>query len=148
MNEATARFVENMGSFFARSGIPRAAGQLLALLVITPGDGLTATELAESLGASAGSVSTMTRLLVHYGMLERLRLPGERRDRYRLRPDALEATMEQGMRDTTQMRVLMEEALQLVTDQQTRSRVQDQVEFYAFFEREMIELVDKWRNRR
>ena len=148
MNDDTARFVENMGSCFAEMGMPRAGGQILALLLITPGDGLTAAELIDRLSVSSGSVSTMTRLLVHGGMMEKFRLPGERRDRYRLRKDALIRTMEQKIRDTAVMRALMEEGVRVTSEPEARARVQDMADFYGFFEREMPKLIDKWRSER
>jgi DNA-binding transcriptional regulator GbsR (MarR family) len=148
MNEATAKFVEKLGTFFGEMGVPRAAGQILALLLVGPEEGLTAAELSEQLNASTGSVSTMTRLLGHLGMVERLRLPGERRDRYRLRADALVRNMEERARETTVMRELMQDALEVAQDQAAKSRVGEMVEFYSFFEREIPKLIEKWRSER
>jgi DNA-binding transcriptional regulator GbsR (MarR family) len=115
---------------------------------VGPDHGLTAAELAAQLNASAGSVSTMTRLLGHLGMVERLRQPGERRDRYRLREDALVRNMEERARETTVMRGLMEEALEVAQDTKAKERVGEMVEFYAFFEREIPKLIEKWRSER
>ena len=48
----------------------------------------TASELAEGLQVSAAAVSTSTTFLLQVGLVEKLRLPGERRDRYHLPDDA------------------------------------------------------------
>jgi DNA-binding transcriptional regulator GbsR (MarR family) len=45
-------------------------------------------ELVETLQASKSSISSMARLLMQIELIELVSLPGERRDYYRIHPDA------------------------------------------------------------
>lgn len=56
------------------------------LLVCDPPE-QSAAELGESLQASKGSISTATRVLLRLGLLERVRVRGERFDRFRVRAE-------------------------------------------------------------
>jgi DNA-binding transcriptional regulator GbsR (MarR family) len=75
------RFVERMGRRFERDGMPRTAGRLFALLLLTPGT-LSLEQLAERLAVSKGNVSASARLLAQFGLVERHSPPGERKDYY------------------------------------------------------------------
>ena len=76
MNEQ--QFTEDFGLFFEHLGVPRMAGRILAWLLICDPPEQTMQDLVDALGASKSSISTMTRLLMNFGLIERLSLPGER----------------------------------------------------------------------
>ena len=59
------------------------AGRILGHLLVCDPAHQTAEELARAIQFSRASVSTMTRLLIQSGLVERLVLPGHRRDRFR-----------------------------------------------------------------
>src|SRR5512142_2974957 len=81
-------FVEDVGLFFEQMGYPRMAGRILGWLLICDPPQQSSEQLAQVLLASKGSLSTMTRLLIQIGLIERVALPGERRDYFRLKPGA------------------------------------------------------------
>ena len=81
-----SEFVEQLGLIGEEDGLPRIAGRILGLLVIYGGP-LSFAEIAQRLQVSRGSVSTNTRLLEHFGMVERVARPGERQDYFSLAPD-------------------------------------------------------------
>jgi DNA-binding transcriptional regulator GbsR (MarR family) len=89
MNEDKAhQFVEELGVSLERDiGAPRMVGRVLAWLHVCERPEQSAAELAESLDASRGSISTATRALLTMGFIERVRLRGERFDRFRVRPE-------------------------------------------------------------
>ncbi|MEM9557144.1 MAG: MarR family transcriptional regulator [Acidobacteriota bacterium] len=81
--ETIQSFVEAMGRDFEKESMPRIAGRVFGLLLLETGPhGLQ--QLAERLRVSRASVSTNTRLLEERGMIERVTLPGDRRDYYRI----------------------------------------------------------------
>jgi hypothetical protein len=83
------RFVEEMGmQLELEVGAPRMVGRTMGWLLICDPPEQSAADLAENLQASKGSISTATRLLVRMGLIERLRMRGERFDRFRAQPEA------------------------------------------------------------
>lgn len=68
------------------SGGSRTAGRLLGWLMICEPVHQSLTQLAEALEASAGSISTQSRMLETFGLVERVTFPGDRQTYYRLRP--------------------------------------------------------------
>jgi DNA-binding transcriptional regulator GbsR (MarR family) len=88
IDDAQRQFVEDMALLMeALSQTPRNAGRIYGYLVMTGGEHDQA-ELAEALDMSQASVSTMTRRLIDTDVVERVGVPGSRRDRYRLRQES------------------------------------------------------------
>lgn len=81
-----AEFCERAGLICERDGLPRIAGRILGLLLLSPAP-LSLETMAERLGVSRASVSTDTRRLEQRGVLRRTSRPGDRRDYYVLAPD-------------------------------------------------------------
>jgi outer membrane protein TolC len=94
VNAATTRFIEQFGLLLEADGYPRVAGRLFGLLLVTE-DMCSLDELAEQLDVSKASVSINARLLEDKGVIERVTLPGDRRDYYRVAEDMFTRTMEQ-----------------------------------------------------
>lgn len=144
MNDATVTFIEKVGNFFASYGLPRMGGQIWGLIMIGPADGLTSAEITEQMSISTGSVSTMARLLVQYGMVERYRPPGERRDRFRSPQDALRRVIDQDLRAITTISAIMQEGQLLAKDPLARARITEMTEFYGFVGTELPKLWEQW----
>src|SRR4051812_12696855 len=94
MNGPTAHFIERMGLALESDGLPRIAGRIFGLLLVSE-DALSLDELAAELGVSKASVSTNARLLEQRGVLERISRPADRRDYYEVPRDLFSQTMEQ-----------------------------------------------------
>lgn len=71
-------FVERFADYWQTSGASRIEGRIAGYLLVSDTTGVTADELAETLGASRGSVSTYTRRLVERGFVRRIRRAGDR----------------------------------------------------------------------
>lgn len=94
MDAQTANFIERMGLALESDGLPRIAGRIFGLLLISE-DAYSLDHLAAELRVSKGSVSTNARLLEQRGIVERICRPADRRDYYRVRPDLFTHTMAQ-----------------------------------------------------
>lgn len=142
-------FVEEFGLFFERSGLPRMAGRILGWLLVAEPPHESMNDLAEALQASKGSISNMTRFLIEMGLLERVSLPGERRDYFRIPGHAWLRVMERKMSELTHVRELTERALTVMDDASPESRaaLQEMHELYAYFEREMPHFLRAYRDR-
>lgn len=79
-------FIEDIGLFFEQMGLPRMAGKILGVLLISDPPAQSITDISMSLSASKSSISIMARLLVERGLIERVASPIPRRDYYRFKP--------------------------------------------------------------
>ena len=73
------RFIERLGQLAEGENLPRTAGRLMALLILS-GTPLGIDEIAKRLHVSRASVSTNSRLLQTLGIAQLARQPGNRRD--------------------------------------------------------------------
>ena len=145
------RFVEEVGMVFEQTGLPRMAGRIFGWLLISDPTHQSNEQLAEALMASKGSISTMTRLLIQTGLIERFSLPGVRHDYFRLRPDAWRRMIRHGLEDEIKMfRELAEHGLELPTDQThlTRHWLEEIRDVYNFLEQEFPNLLERWERKR
>jgi DNA-binding transcriptional regulator GbsR (MarR family) len=94
MDTRTAQFVERMGLTLEADGLPRIAGRIFGLLLVSE-KALSLDELAAELRVSKASISTNARLLEHRGVLELVSRPADRRDYYRIPRDLFSQTMAQ-----------------------------------------------------
>jgi DNA-binding transcriptional regulator GbsR (MarR family) len=141
------KFVEEVGIVLEQTGLPRMAGRILGRLLISDPPHQSMKQLVTDLMASKGSVSTMTRLLIQIGLVERLSLPGVRGDYFRLRPDAWQHMIRRGLEDEIRMvRQLAERGLELLADKTPLARkwLEEMRDVYAFLEREFPTLLQRW----
>jgi DNA-binding transcriptional regulator GbsR (MarR family) len=140
------QFVEEVGLMFEQVGLPRMAGRIFGWLLISQPPHQSHSELAEILQASKGSISTMTRLLMQFGLIERVLIPGDRRDYFQIKPNAWAQMAQQRLMQITAFRKLAEQGLQMLqtapaTQQQ---RLQEMHDIHAFWERELPLLNQRW----
>jgi DNA-binding transcriptional regulator GbsR (MarR family) len=140
-------FVEEVGIVFEQTGMPRMASRILGWLLICDPPHQSTDELTTALMASKGSISSMTRLLIQIGLIERLSLPGVRRDYFRLRPDAWHHMIRRGLEDEIKMvKQIAEHGLELLADKTplTRKWLEDMRDVYTFLEREFPPLLARF----
>src|SRR5215813_11492699 len=77
--EAKAQFIQTWGSLGAQWGINRTMAQIHALLMIMP-DPLSAEDIMTELNISRGNTNMNVRELINWGLVERVILPGERKE--------------------------------------------------------------------
>lgn len=142
-------FVEDVGLFFEQYGVPRMAGRVLGWLMISDPPHQSLGDLADVLMASKGSISTMTRLLVQVGLIERVSLPGLRRDYFCIKSDTDEL-ITQGLVKISAMRQLSERGLKLLEgkDSRLRQRLETMHVMYTFFENQFPALLERWKQER
>ena len=79
LSEAKAQFISSWGAFGTHWGINRTMAQIHALLMISPNP-LTQDDIMEELDISRGNVNMNTRELVDWGLVDRVLIPGERKE--------------------------------------------------------------------
>ena len=138
------RFVEEIGLVFDSMHLPRMAGRVLGAILLGPADGATAGDLAETLQASKGSISNMTQLLIHYRFVERTVRAGDRRDRFVIKSGAWARMMLWRLELLQRLQELAVDGLELLGPQGNPEPLQEVRDMYAFQERELPKLFDRW----
>jgi DNA-binding transcriptional regulator GbsR (MarR family) len=139
-------FIEEVGLLFEMVGLPRMAGRIFGWLLISDPPHQSPAELAQVLQASKGSISTMTRLLVQMGLIERISLPGERRDYFRIRLNAWSELTQRRLTQITAFRQIADRGLTLLSEKapHLRQRLEEMRDMHAFLEQEMPRLFQRW----
>lgn len=140
------QFIEDMGILFEEMALPRMAGRIFGWLLMCEPPHQSAEELASIVGASKGSISSMTRLLIQSGVVERMGLPGKRGIYYRIKPGSWSELMRARMVHLKALRELAERGLALMAgkDPKLRQRLQELRDLYAFLEQEIPALLDRY----
>ena len=146
MAEDRQRYLEDFGLLFGQFGVSRMLGRVLGALMIADPPERTAEELAEELGASRGSISSATRSLIQMGIVQRRSRPGERRDYFRVKPGAWHGIMCREMEALRSFREMAERGLELLDSQDPDARrsLEEMRDFYAYWEREMPAVLERW----
>jgi DNA-binding transcriptional regulator GbsR (MarR family) len=139
-------FIEDFGHLFEESGHPQMAGRILGCLLISDQPYLSSTELSEILQASKGSLSTMTRFLLQMGLIERVGLPGHRRDYFQIKSGAWTQLVRHAAYELSALKQLTERGLELTKkrDSEIKKRLQEARDLFSFLEREYPLLIERW----
>jgi len=130
--DAIEGFIEGLGLSVQQDGLPRIAGRMLALFIVHGGP-FSFSELAERLQVSRGSVSTNARILRQLGFIERLAMPGDRQDYYRL-SDEPYARLLEGYVERVRARIALVEGLRAAlppAQRDARQRLGRMRDFYS-----------------
>ena len=149
MHRAVEEFVERMAVTLEGHGLPRIAGRLFAFLLVN-GEAVSLDDLAEELQVSKASVSTNARLLEQLMILERSSSPGDRRDYYRMAPDAWEGMLRRAEHKWNSMRVLLTAGAASLPDEmeEARARLIEAEQFHLLMLDTVEGMLERWARRK
>jgi DNA-binding transcriptional regulator GbsR (MarR family) len=150
MTDAESEFVEAMGRYLGSVGMTPMAGRMWAWLLICDPPEQTAADLAEALHASRGAISGTARLLAAAGMVRRTTKRGDRREYFSSPPGAFVTLVRTAESTYGRIRELTEQGLAASQDRPpgSRARLQEVHDFYAFIEREVPIVIERYFARR
>lgn len=142
-------FIEDIGLFFERMGLPRMAGRVLGFLLISDPPAQSLTGISESLRASKSAVSTAARLLVEAELIEQVPSPVPRRDYFQFKKDGWVLFMKQWLGIMGALHQLTERGLGLMQNKQPdlRERLQEAHDLFSFMEGELPSWLKDWEER-
>lgn len=79
LTEAKKQFISSWGAFGTHWGINKTMAQIHALLMINP-DPVTQDDIMDELSISRGNVNMNIRDLINWGLVDRVIIPGERKE--------------------------------------------------------------------
>lgn len=146
---AVGRFVERFAAELVRAGMAPMPARVFSALLASDDGRLTAAELGEQLQVSPAAVSGAIRYLVQVHMATRERLPGSRRDSYRVHTDLWHETLLN--RDQLVLRWLAaarEGVAVLGPGTPAGARLAETVAFFEFLHAELPALLQRWQRER
>jgi DNA-binding transcriptional regulator GbsR (MarR family) len=137
LTPAAQKFVLHWGEMGQAWGINRTMAQVHALLFVSP-EALDAEEISRLLDVSRSNVSTSLRELITWGVVRRVHIIGDRRDRFEALKDVMETfrviMAERKRREMDPTIALLENCVQEVksggeSEEYTREQLEKMLEF-------------------
>jgi hypothetical protein len=142
-------YAEDWGMVFELLALPRMAGRVWATLAMAEEPYLSAEDLENRLEASSGAVNGALQFLTRQGVLERTRVPGQRRYFFGLRAGTMELLVGRRLAVMGEIRELAGRGVEEFADRPAaRARFEEVAEFYTWVDREMSSLVERFRAER
>jgi len=143
-------FIEDISLYFEQMGLPRTAGRVLGVLLISDPPAQSLTDLCALLSASKSSVSTITRLLVEMDLIERVPSPMPRQVYFQFRPGGWLVFIRQRLRLWASLHQIAEQGLLLLQDKDPtlHERLQEAHDMFSLIEEELPDLLERVEARR
>jgi len=142
-------YIERFASVLMAAGFPPMPARVFVALLIADSGRLTAAELGGMLRISPAAVSGAVRYLIQLGLVHKERVPGSRRDYYRMPASMWDDMLR--MRDQVMSRwsALVREGIDLVgPDTAAGARLAEQAAFLDFASAELSGVLDRWKQYR
>lgn len=147
---AKLHYAEDFGLAFEQEGLPRMAGRIFGWMLVAETPHQSLQELAEILRASKGSISNMTRYLIQLDVIERVAVPGHRRDYVAIKDGSWLFLPNQWIDTVKSIRELADRGLELLEGKspKVRERLDEMRDLYTFLEEEFPSLLERWERKR
>jgi len=143
-------FIEDISLYFEQMGMPRMAGRVLGVLLISDPPEQSINDLCEVLQVSKSSISTTTRLLTEMGLIERVAAPVPRRVYFQFKPGGWVVFMRMRLRLMASLHQIAERGLELLQakDPTLRERLQEAHDMFSLIEEELPALLEHVESKR
>ena len=142
-------YIERFASVLVSAGFPPMPARVFVALLVTDSGRLSAAELAAMLRISPAAVSGAVRYLIQLGLVHKERVPGSRRDYYRMPGNMWDDMIR--MRDQVMSRwtALVREGINLVgAGTPAGERMAEQAAFLEFATKELSQILSRWQEYR
>jgi DNA-binding MarR family transcriptional regulator len=144
--EAVSQFVERFAGVLTNSGVPSMSARVMGRMLVSPTGTMTASELAEALRISQPAVSGAVRQLLQVGFISRERLPGSRKDHYRIRDDVFAAILERRNDALGEWEASTRAGADLFgAETPVGRRLQEAADFFDFIRDDLNQMIKGWR---
>ena len=144
LTKAKLAFIERLALYYEGFGIPRIAGRMFGLFLVTT-QPLSAEHIAAALEASLSSISTNIRAIIANGWVEKVTVRGERTSYYRLATQAWQRVLERRRQALMPLKDLADSMLaDLSTDDPAEKQLQDMSAWANFLVGHYEVLIKTW----
>jgi DNA-binding transcriptional regulator GbsR (MarR family) len=138
-------FIDRFTSVLVAAGIPAMPARVLAALHVTDSGRLSSAELTGLLQISPAAVSGAVRYLSGLGLVHKERVPGSRRDYYRMPPNVWHEVIRLQNQVLARWTSLLKEGVGVVgADSPAGRRMADYAAFFDFMNAEFPGLMARW----
>ena len=138
--------VEYLAMIMTEAGIPRMPARVFAYVLIDDAEVYTAGQLSAGLEVSPAAISGAVRYLVQVGLVAKQRIPGDRRDHYRIfDDDVFGAMLDQQVPILQRWAEGFAQARERVgADSPGGRRLAEGTLFFEFMQSERTEMLERW----
>jgi predicted transcriptional regulator len=141
-------YVERFASVLVGAGFPAISARVLAALHVSDSGRLTAAELGGMLRISPAAVSGAVRYLTALGLVHKQRVPGSRRDYYRMPPNVWEEVVRMQSQVLVRWAKILAEGVEVVgPDTPAGERMAQYAAFFEFVNNRFPEVFERWASR-
>ena len=143
-------FIEDISLYFEQMGLPRMAGRVLGVLLISDPPQQSLNDLCEVLQASKSALSTTTRLLTEMGLIERVPSSKPREVAFQFKPGGWVVFMRMLLRLMASLHQIAEQGLELLKDEPPvlRERLQEAHDMFSLIEEKLPVLLGRIEDKR
>jgi len=143
---AKEKYIEDVGLFYEKYGLPKMAGRILGHLISSESENNSFEDLKEALKASKGSISGNVNLLLNQNMIEKHMISGDRKSYYKIALNSLENIMEAKLKSVTGFRLIFERGIEFNVNKDSSNvkNLSEIMKYYEFLEQEIPLLKTKW----
>jgi DNA-binding transcriptional regulator GbsR (MarR family) len=136
-------FIEDISLYFEQMGLPRMAGRVLGVLLISDPPQQSLNDLCGVLQASKSALSTTTRLLTETGLIERVPSSRPREVAFKFKPGGWVTFMRMRLRLMASLHQIAEQGLELLKDEppDLRERLQEAHDMFSQIEDQLPALL-------
>ena len=136
-------FIEDISLYFEHMGLPRMAGRVLGVLLISNPPEQSLNDLCEVLQASKSALSTTTRLLAEMGLIERVSSAKPREVAFQFKSGGWVVFMRMRLRLMASLHQIAEQGLELLKNEPAalREHLQEAHDMFSLIEEELPALL-------
>ncbi len=144
-NAPLLQYIERFASVLVARGFPAMPARVFVAFLVSDSDRLTAADLAEMLRISPAAVSGAVRYLIGLEIVHKERVPGSRRDYYRMPPDVWNEVIRAQTQVLVRWGSLLKEGVDLVgADTPAGARLRAHTAFMDFLNSQIDGMLERW----
>lgn len=138
-------FIERFAAVLIVAGFPPMPARVFVALLVSPDGRLSSAELVAQLQISPAAVSGAVRYLTGLSLVHKERVPGSRREYYRMPADIWHQVMMMQSKVLVRWTAFLREGIELVgRDTAAGERMADHAAYFEFLTAEMPALFARW----
>jgi len=143
--DGVPEFIEKFAAVLIAAGFPPMPARVFVALLVTDSGRLTSAELTRLLRISPAAVSGAIRYLTGLGLVHKERVPGSRREYYRMPADIWHQVTMMRAQVLTRWTALLKEGIELVgQDSPAGQRMTGHAAYFEFLAAEMPGVFARW----
>jgi len=139
--------IEKFGVYYKKTGHQPMVGRLMAYLMLAEPPQKTFEEIVEFLVSSKSAVSNTLNMLMYMGIVDYVKITGDRKRYFRLNQNAWNTMFEAQIQELSNLRGLVQEILNLRSDQypELNREISDFYSLLELYEQEFPIMLNKWK---